>query len=290
MTTSHTSGRDDGITPTPRDEGVFGDLGVTDLLETFQVAGRFCPQTGRVYFPALNPDAVDGSKKGGRRDEEHYLPREPSPSSAERRMRRLKAARLLVRRGHRRPGGERTSIWMLSKAAFRREVRDMGLHDATYPGWPKSRVQHFLDTNDLYVGLAGELDAVLEGVCYGPDPAWVWRNERRVYERYSVSWEPKPRYHQPDAEVLFCGRLFIVERQTARARETEEAIAKKVQDHNHRAAHIGAKDTAQIVFACDTLRDTDHALKAGRDSDLPVVAASVAEVVSHLTDQALEHS
>lgn len=290
MTTSHTSGRDDGITPTPRDEGVFGDLGVTDLLETFQVAGRFCPQTGRVYFPALNPDAVDGSKKGGRRDEEHYLPREPSPSSAERRMRRLKAARLLVRRGHRRPGGERTSIWMLSKAAFRREARDMGLHDATYPGWPKSRVQHFLDTNDLYVGLAGELDAVLEGVCYGPAPAWVWRNERRAYERYSVSWEPKPRYHQPDAEVLFCGRLFIVERQTERAKETEEAIAKKVQDHNHRAAHIGAKDTAQIVFACDTPRDVNHALKAGQDSDLPVVAASVAEVVSHLTDQALEHS
>ena len=290
MTINRTSGRDDGITPTPRDEGFTGDLGVVSIATTEQIAARYCPQLGRVYFPALNPDRADPSKKGGRRDEDDFLPDTPSPASAERRMRRLKAARLLVRRGHRRPGGERTSIWMLSKVAFRREARDMGLHDATYPGWPKGKLQHFLDTNDLYFQLAGELDAVLEGVCYGPDPAWEWRNERRSYERYTVSWEPKPRYHQPDAEVLFCGRLFIVERQTARAKETEEAIAKKVQDHNHRAAHIDAKDTAQIVFACDTPRDVNHALKAGQDSDVPVVAASVAEVVSHLTDQALEHS
>lgn len=290
MTINHRANKDDQITPTPRDERCFGDLGVSDILETRQLAGRFCPETGRVYFPAMDPARADPSKKGGKRDEEHFLPREPSAASAERRLRRLKAARLLVRRGHRTPAGERTSIWMLSKASFRREARDMGLHDATYPGWPKSRVQHFLDTNDLYVGLAGELDAVLEGVCYGADPVWEWRNERRAYERYSVSWEPKPRYHQPDAEVLFCGRLFIVERQTERAKETEEAIAKKVQDHNHRASHIGAKETAQIVFACDTLRDSNHAQKVGQNSDVPVVAASVAEVVSHLTDQALEHS
>lgn len=290
MTINHTSNRHDGITPTPRDEGVFGDLGVVDILGTHQVAARFCPEAGRVYFPALDPSGTDPSKKGGRRDDDHVMPRTPSPGSAERRLRRLKAARLLVRRGHRTPGGERTSIWMLSKTSFRREARDMGRHDDTYPGWPKSRVQHLLDTNDLYVGLAGELDAVLEGVCYGPDPAWEWRNERRAYQRYSVSWEPRPRYHQPDAEVLFCGRLFIVERQTGRARETEEAIAKKVQDHNHRAAHVGAKETAQIVFACDTFRDTNHALKAAEDSDLPVVAASVQDVVSHLTDLALEHS
>lgn len=127
-------------------------------------------------------------------------------------------------------------------------------------------------------------------VCYGFDPAWEWRNESRSYERYSVSWKPRPRYHQPDAEVLFCGRLFIVERQTERAKETSEAIAKKVHDHNHRAAHLGVKETAQIVFACDTLRDTNHALKAAEDSDLPVVAAPVAEVVSPLTDEALKHS
>jgi hypothetical protein len=290
LTINHTSSRDDGITPTPRDEGLLGDLGVADLLETFQVASRFCPQMGRVYFPALDPAGADPLKKGGKRDEDSVKPRTPSVGSAERRMRRLKAARLLLRRGHRTPGGERTSIWMLSKAAFRREVRDMGLHDATYPGWPKSRVQHLLDTNDLYVGLAGELDAVLEGVCYGSEPVWEWRNESRAYDRYSVSWESRPRYHQPDAEVLFCGRLFIVERQTVRAKETETAIAKKVRDHNHRAAHIGAKETAQIVFACDTLRDTNHALKAAEDSDLPVVAASVAEVVSYLTDEALKHS
>ena len=205
-------------------------------------------------------------------------------------MRRLKAARLLVRRGHRTPAGGRTSIWMLSKAAFRREARDMGRHDDTYPGWPKGKLQHELDTNDVYFGLAGELDSILEGVCYGPDPVWEWRNERRAYERYSVSWEPRPRYHQPDAEVLFCGRLFILERQTERAKEPFETIAKKVRDHNHRAAHLGAKETTQIVFACDTTRDVKHALEAAEDSDLPVVAASVVEAVSHLTDEAIKLS
>ncbi len=287
MTANHGPNRDDSLTPTPRDEGYTGDLGVVAIATTEQVAGRFWPEAGTVYFPALDRGATRGGTKGGKRPK---LDRVPSPSSAERRMRKLKAARLLVRRGHRTPAGVRTSIWMLSKAAFRREARDMGRPDDTYPGWPKGKLQHELDTNDVYFGLAGELDSILEGVCYGPEPAWEWRNERRSYERYSVSWEARPRYHQPDAEVLFCGRLFIVERQTERAREPSETIAKKVEDHNHRAAHIGAKETAQIVFACDAQRDINHALDAAEDSDLPVVAASVAEVVSHLTDEAIKLS
>jgi hypothetical protein len=286
MATNHGSNRDDGITPTPRDEGVFGDLGIVDIADTAQVAGRFWPEAKTVYFPAINPGEAERGKKGGKRP---TLGMVPSPPSAERRLRRLKAARLLVRRGHRNSLG-RTSIWMLSKGAFRREVRDMGRPDDTYPGWPKSRVQHFLDTNDLYFQLAGELDTILEGVCHGPYPVWEWRNERRAYERYSVSWEPRPRYHQPDAEVLFCGQLFIVERQTERSREPSEVIAKKVQDHNSRAEYLGKKEATQILFACDTQRDTNHALRAAEDSDLPVVAASVAEVVSHLTDEALRLS
>ena len=165
----------------------------------------------------------------------------------------------------------------------------MGRPDDAYPGWPK-RVQHLLDTNDVYFQLAGELDTILRGTCHGPDPVWEWRNEARAYERYSVSWEPQPRYHQPDAEILFCGRLYILERQTERSKETQEAIAKKVRDHNARAEYIGAKERTQIVFACDTSRDIGYAQKAAEDSDLPVVISSVEEVVSHLTDEALRHS
>lgn len=286
---NHGQSREDSFTPTPRDEAICGDLGVVDVAETSQLAGRFWPEAGTVYFPAVDSAKADPFKKGGKRDGEHVLPRGPSPASAERRLRRLKAARILVRRGHEAPGG-RTSIWMLSKAAFRREARDTGCPDATYPGWPKGRTQHLLETNDVYFQLAGELDTILKGVCHGPDPAWEWRNERRAYDRYSVSWEPRSRYHQPDAEILFCGRLFVLERQTERSKKTPETFAKKVRDHNARAEYLGAKQWMQIVFACDTPRDADHALKAADDSDLPVVSASVEEVVSHLTDEALRLS
>ena len=287
MKNNHGPHRDDSFTPTPRDEGLSGDLGVASIAFTEQIAGRFWPEVGTVYFPSLERGAAEAEKKGGKRPIQH---RTPSPTSAERRLRMLKAARLLVRRGHRTPAGGRTSIWMLSKAAFRREARDMGRPDDTYPGWPKGKLQHELDTNEIYFQLAGDLDAVFEGVCYGPDPVWEWRNERRAYERYGLSWETRPRYHQPDAEVLFLGRLFILERQTERAKEPFETIAKKVEAHNHRAAYLGAKGTAQIVFACDRLGDINNALKTARDSDVPVVAAPVSEVVSHLTDEALTHS
>jgi hypothetical protein len=77
---------------------------------------------------------------------------------------------------------------------------------------------------------------------------------------------------------------------TERSRGPSEVIAKKVQDHNSRAEYLGKKEATQILFACDTQRDTNHALRAAEDSDLPVVAASVAEVVSHLTDEALRLS
>ncbi len=111
MTANHGPNRDDSLTPTPRDEGYTGDLGVVAIATTEQVAGRFWPEAGTVYFPALDRGATRGGTKGGKRPK---LDRVPSPSSAERRMRKLKAARLLVRRGHRTPAGVRTSIWMLS--------------------------------------------------------------------------------------------------------------------------------------------------------------------------------
>ena len=288
MTANHGPNRDDSFTPMPRDEGISGDLGVAEVGTTEQIAARYCPETGTVYFPAVNPAKADPLRKGGRRDDEHVLPMEPSPASAERRLRKLKSVRVLGRRGHTTSTG-RTSIWMLSKAAFRREAKYMGRPDDNYPGWPK-RVQHLLDTNDVYFQLAGELDTILKGTCHGPDPVWEWRNEARAYERYSVSWEPRPRYHQPDAEILFCGNVFILERQTERSKKPAEIIAKKVLDHNARADYLDAKEQAKIIFACDTQRDVDNALRAGDDSDLPVVAASVEEVVSYLTDEALRLS
>lgn len=285
MTEENDKKRYDPLTPTERDEALSSDLANVRVAITEHIAGRFWPASGTVYFPAADPAKTGLSKKGGRLDKNHVLARVPSVGSAERRLRKLKGEKILLRRRHRTKFGA-TGLWMLSKGAFRREVRDLGRHEEPYPGWPKHRLQHLLDTNDVYFQLASELDAIL-GPCHGLDPAWQWLDERRAYERYSVSWETRPRYHQPDAEIRFLGRVFILERQTERARETQEAMRDKVQRHEARAEYLGIGDRTQILFACDTLRDIGYAQKAGEECGLPVIAGSVEEVVSYLADEAL---
>jgi hypothetical protein len=173
---------------------------------------------------------------------------------------------------------------MLAKGAFRREAEDLRRYGETYPGWPKGRVPHLLDTNDLYVRVAGELDAIL-----GPHPAWEWRDERRAHDEYRIGGSTVK--HQPDAEVrLATGHVFFVERQTERARETAGAIREKVARHAARADHLGKRGEARILFACDTGRDVGYALDAARSSGLPVFAGCVDEAASYLADEALRLS
>lgn len=280
------------FTPTARDEAIFTDLYFARILVTEQIAARFWPRAGSVYFPSLDRASADPGLKGGKRDGSRLLPMSPSVSSALRRLQKLREEQLLVSRDHTRPGGKPTRMWMLSKAAFRREAKGLGHHDEPYPGWPKKRadgspgkLDHLLDTNDLYVAVAGELDDVL-----GPHPAWEWREERLASENYKRSWESKTRRHQPDAEVDFRGRLFFVERQTRRAKETYEAIAEKVEAHARRADFVGARASAKIVFACDEKRDVGYALEAARAGGPPLFAGTVDEAAVALAEEAQELS
>jgi hypothetical protein len=292
--------RQRSFTPTRRDEALFGDLYNVRIAHTAQLAGRFWPEAGTVYFPAIDPTAKDPDKQGGRRGQ--VLPRVPSPESCARRLRTLRANRALVSRNHPDPGISST-IWMLSRTFFRREADDLKLYGEPYPGWLKARTQHLLDTNDLYFALAGDLDAIL-GPGHGPRASWRWLDERRAYDRYEVleGGGLKTRYHQPDAEVRFGDRLFIIERQTRRARETAEALRKKVLDHRARATYeLVAREGRNepplrpcIVFACDTERDLRYAREAadevGDDALLEVFIGTVEEAASYVADEALRLS
>ncbi|MGF1471732.1 MAG: hypothetical protein ACFB50_08335 [Rubrobacteraceae bacterium] len=229
MTETQRRKRHRSFTPTERDTRLCQDAYCIRLFSTEQIAERFCSETRSVYFPAIDHAKVDPLKRGGRRPVLHTV---PSRTAAGERLKILRRNGLFTSREHRTPDGQMTNVWMLSKSEFRAQAEYRGIDfEERYPGWPTGRIQHTLDTNDLYIEIAGELDTILKGACHGRSPAWLWRDERRAYDRYTLSWDPRPKTHLPDAEVLFLGRLFVIERQTDRARETGKSIRDKVFGH-----------------------------------------------------------
>ena len=208
---------------TARDESILRDLYFTRFLSREQIAARFWPEGRSVYFPASDPGRT---ARGGKR---YPMPRVPSPASAERRLRSLVDRRYLVRPLEH----EGAILYLLSKAAFRREAEDVYRQDERYRTWPKSRIPHYLDTNDVYVALAGELDAILGG----PYPNWEWRDEARSHLDYKYGGEDHK--HQPDAEIHFADRVFFVERQTRRSREPRATFDDKMASY---ATHLDYLD------------------------------------------------
>lgn len=287
MTEFQRKKRHRSFTPTDRDVRLCQDAYCMRLFSTEQIAARFCAETESVYFPAINRAEADPLKQGGRRP---VLSRMPSREAAGERLKILRRNGFFVSREHRKPGGQKTNVWMLSKSEFRAQAEYRGVDpEERCPGWPSGRVQHLLDTNDVYVKIAGDLDAAL-GPNHGRSPAWQWLDERHAYDRYTPSWETRPKIHQPDAEVLFCGRLFVIERQTERARETEEEMRKKVFRHKVRAEHPGDATHLSVVFACDVERDANYARQAADDAGLELFAGTVDEAADHIVDWALRLS
>jgi hypothetical protein len=283
------------FSPTRRDDHLCGTLYAVEQATTEQLAGRWWPEVGSVYFPSLEAAASKPGDRGGPRDDLDRV--RPSAESCARRLRILRSNRFLVSREH-----EGRMIWMLSRSAFRREADDLRRYDEAYPGWLKGRTQHLLDTNDLYFEIAGELDEVLGGGA-GPEPSWTWLSERRAFDRYPAAGGPaarRIRVHMPDAEILFAGRLFIVERQTRRARETRAAMREKLERHRDRAAHLAARARHGegrslrpcVLFACDDRRDARYALEEAET--LPgcpeTFAGSVEAAAAHVVEAAHEEA
>ena len=139
------------------------------------------------------------------------------------------------------------------------------------------KVDHYVESNDLYVEVAARLERTL-----GPYPVWEWRNEGRSFRRYEVAGRRFA--HQPDAEIRLPGRLFYFERQTRRARYGQRQIRKKVAAYQTYADHVlgpGARGV-EILFACDFERERRAAVEAGHEFGLDVAASTVKGIAAHL--------
>lgn len=116
------------------------------------------------------------------------------------------------------------TIWKLTNWAWARQAEAVGRRGERNRGWPDpERVLHFVDANDIYVRASPNLDGKL-----GKYPEWEWVAEHRAYRKYTT--RRGTRKHQPDAEIRFGGKVYFMERQTSRARKTEEISRSAASD------------------------------------------------------------
>ena len=137
------------------------------------------------------------------------------------------------------------------------------------------RLEHYLNTNDLYIAAKPALEELL-----GPYPAWEWRNEARAFRPKTHSGRNTA--HQPDAEVRFGGLVFVVERQTRRARKGPRPIYEKVAAHKTYINYdLEDPGSGEILFVCDEPRDAALAERAGDQLGVSVFAGNVHQAAAH---------
>src|SRR5690606_22730814 len=97
----------------------------------------------------------------------------------------------------------------------------------------------------------------------------------------------RPHTHRPDAEVEFAGQLFIIERQSERARKTYQEIERKTKNHDEHIRYHGLEESAAIMWVCDTQRDVDYGRRAGEKVSSRVVPCTLDEAVDYIVEAAL---
>lgn len=176
-------------------------------------------------------------------------------------------------------------LWTLTRKAFAREIEALRRKDETHKGFPKPRIApHFIDTNDVFIELSPKLDRMLS-----EHPAWEWKDEARMPKRGRGSGST-PYEKQPDAEIVFCGNRYFLERQTSRARATRGEIEEKIEGHR-RYIHRLREPTGEIevLFACDEERDMDYAYDAAQKHQVKMTSGSPEQIVEHLEEKARAH-
>lgn len=168
-------------------------------------------------------------------------------------------------------------LWRLSKAGFERQRVSLDREKEPAPDFLSGlKVDHYLETNDLYVELAPRLERIL-----GAYPAWEWRSEGRSHRRYEIGGTR--RAHQPDAEIWLSGGLYFFERQTKRARYTRETIRDKISTHKTYIERVLRPEVpVEILFACDLERERHAAVEAGRELGVAIVASGVKGIATYL--------
>lgn len=176
------------------------------------------------------------------------------------------------------------TVWTLTRRAFNREVEALKREGEPYREWPKPRaIPHLVDTNDIYVEIADAMDEEL-----GEFPEWEWKNEAQAWTRYKQGGE-KGRVHQPDAEISFGGNVYFLERQTHRARKTEEQIDEKLENYRRyikRLRSLGHQGELEVLFACDVRRDMEYVETAAAKYGLAMTAGKPGQIASHLLQKA----
>lgn len=172
-------------------------------------------------------------------------------------------------------------LWRLSKAGFERQRVSLDREKESVPDFLSGlKVDHYLETNDLYVELFPRLERVL-----GSYPVWEWRNEGRSHRRYEISGAR--RVHQPDAEIHLPESLYFFEWQTRRAKYTRETIRDKIAAHKTYAERVLRPEVPiEILFACDLERERHATVEVGRELGAAIVASSVTGIATYLEDAA----
>lgn len=279
MTIQMSCGR--GRSARARDDAIKEDLFFAGVLTTNQVASRYWPEVRSCYFPSASGF---GKRKGENRK---LLFDKPSEQAALRRLQIMCKNGDVIKQDYT-PGGQNPNIrvWMLSGQRFRDLRWQLGRTEDPRPQWPNSnRVLHAIDTSEFYVQLASELDAVRGGRY----PRWEWRGEKAAYQEYKMGAlsSARPHTHRPDAEVEFAGRLFIIERQSKRARKPYQEIERKTENHDEHIRYHGLAESAAILWVCDTARDVDYGRRAGEKVRSRVVSCTLDEAVDYIVEAAL---
>lgn len=231
---------------TDRDERILTDLYFCRILSTEQIAGK--------YFNTYN--------------------------TAKRRMADLKNELEMVAR---RNPWEGTTIWMLTRRAFDREIETLHREGERYRDWPKQlALRHFLDTNDVFIDISEEMDEVL-----GEHPAWEWKDEPHAREAFKDGQGKG--VHRPDAEISFGGNRYFLERQTKRARKTSKDLDQKLDTYRRyirRQRRDGVEGELEVLYACDEERDMKYAQEAGDRHGIEMTAGKPGMIAEHLVGKA----
>lgn len=176
-------------------------------------------------------------------------------------------------------------VWHLTKPGFDSVAETLELEESFTPKQllPK-HARHYVRTAEIYAAVKHRLDDEL-----GDYPGWEWRHEKRVL--YAGEYENVPYQHKPDAHVLFCNHVFIIERQTTESKIGSAKIYDKVRDHK-RYAELKLRRPAEALFAFDSDDSPmiDAARRAGEQYGIQVVGRNVAGIASYLYSAALRLS
>lgn len=178
---------------------------------------------------------------------------------------------------------EKLNIWMLTRRGFRRQAETAGRENEQYREWPSAKnIRHYLETNDVYVLVSGKLDELL-----GEQPAWTWKDEARATHDWKIGSQSGT--HRPDAEIRIGDRLYFIERQTARSKESKSYFDQRMAQYQGYFRYAQAErgiEGCEVVWACDKEQHQDYAFEAAQKYNIATVADSLVGACEHLLERA----